>query len=155
MRRNPSLYGVELDEDDRTLVRMRLNLVHSAALKLMKAGMVRYDRKSGTLAATAIGKIASHYYVKAESMAVYLKELKPTMGTIDVLRLFALSKEFENLSIRENEKPELQKFIDRVPIPVKGGLEETATKVNILLQAYIARFRLEGFDLNSDMVYVT
>ena len=155
MRRNPTLYGVEQDEDDRTLVRMRLNLVHSAALKLVKAGMVRYDRKSGTLAATAIGKVASHYYVKAESMQVYLKELKPTMGTIDVLRLFALSKEFENLIIRENEKPELQKFIDRVPIPVKGGLEETATKVNILLQAYIARFRLEGFDLNSDMVYVT
>lgn len=36
MRRNPPLYGVDMDElkSDPTLVRMRLNLVHSAALKL-------------------------------------------------------------------------------------------------------------------------
>jgi|TARA_B110000285_G_C15083988_1_gene595116 pre-mRNA-splicing helicase BRR2 len=77
------------------------------------------------------------------------------MGMIDIFRLFALSKEFENIPIRDNEKVELQKFIDRVPVPVKGGIEETATKINILLQAYIARFRLEGYDLNADLVYVT
>lgn len=34
-------------------------------------------------------------------------------------------------------------------------MEESATKINILLQAYIARFKLDGFDLNADMVYVT
>jgi pre-mRNA-splicing helicase BRR2 len=49
----------------------------------------------------------------------------------------------------------LQKFIDKVPVPVKGSMDETATKINVLLQAYISRFKLEGFDLNSDMVYVT
>ena len=104
--------------------------------------------------ATALGKVASHYYIKCDSMQLYNEELKPHMNTIDLFRLFALSKEFENIPIRENEKVELQKFIDRVPIPVKGGMEETATKINILLQAYIARFRLEGYDLNADMVYV-
>jgi hypothetical protein len=31
----------------------------------------------------------------------------------------------------------------------------TATKINVLLQAYISRFKLEGYDLNADMVYVT
>jgi len=38
---------------------------------------------------------------------------------------------------------------------VKGGIEEPSTKINILLQAYIARFKLEGYDLNSDLVFVT
>ncbi len=42
-----------------------------------------------------------------------------------------------------------------MPIPVKGGVEESSTKINILLQAYIARFKLEGYDLNSDLVFVT
>ncbi len=42
-----------------------------------------------------------------------------------------------------------------MPVPVKGSMDETATKINILLQAYISRFKLEGFDLNADMVYVT
>lgn len=77
------------------------------------------------------------------------------MNIIDVFRLFALSKEFEFIPIRENEKLELQKFIDKVPVPVKGSLDESATKINILLQAYVSRFKLEGYDLNSDLVYVT
>lgn len=42
-----------------------------------------------------------------------------------------------------------------MPIPVKSGIEEPITKINILLQSYIARFKIEGFDLNADMVYVT
>ena len=62
------------------------------------------------------------------------------MSQIDIFRLFSLSKEFALLPIRENEKLELQKFVERVPIPVKGTLDEPATKINILLQAYISRF---------------
>mmetsp|Transcript_42616 Transcript_42616/g.30763 ORF Transcript_42616/g.30763 Transcript_42616/m.30763 type:complete len:157 (+) Transcript_42616:808-1278(+) len=88
-------------------------------------------------------------------MQVYNENLKSYANIIDVFRLFSLSKEFEFIPIRENEKLELQKFIDKVPIPVKGSMDETATKINILLQCYISRFRLEGYDLNSDMVYVT
>jgi len=55
------------------------------------------------------------------------------MNTIDIFRLFSLSKEFASIPIRENEKLELQKFIERVPIPIKGTLDEPSTKVNILL----------------------
>ena len=55
------------------------------------------------------------------------------MSNIDLFRLFALSKEFENIPIRENEKIELERFVDRVPIPIKGGIDETVTKINILL----------------------
>jgi pre-mRNA-splicing helicase BRR2 len=46
------------------------------------------------------------------------------------------------------------KFVERVPIPVKGSLDEPATKINILLQAYISRFKMDGFDICCDMVYV-
>ena len=88
-------------------------------------------------------------------MQVYSDNLKPHMNMIDIFRLFALSKEFEFVPIRENEKIELQKFIEKVPIQVKGSLDEPASKINILLQAYISRFQLEGYDLNADMVYVT
>jgi pre-mRNA-splicing helicase BRR2 len=38
---------------------------------------------------------------------MYNKELKPHMTNIDLFRLFAMSKEFENIPIRENEKIEL------------------------------------------------
>ena len=88
-------------------------------------------------------------------MQVYSDNLKPHMNLIDIFRLFSLSKEFEFVPIRENEKLELAKFIERVPIPVKGALDEPSSKINILLQAYISKFKMDGYDLNSDMVYVT
>ena len=56
------------------------------------------------------------------------------MGEIELLRLFALSEEFKYLIVREEEKLELAKLIDRVPIPVKEGLDEPTAKINVLLQ---------------------
>lgn len=88
-------------------------------------------------------------------MSVYNENMKAHMNIIDIFRVFSLSKEFQFIPVRDNEKIELVKFIDKVPIPVKGSLDESATKINILLQAYISKFKLEGYDLNSDMVYVT
>jgi len=77
------------------------------------------------------------------------------MNIIDLIRLFALSSEFALIPVRENEKLELQKFIEWVPIPVKGTLDEAATKINILLQVYISKYDIQGYDLNADMVYIT
>ena len=55
------------------------------------------------------------------------------MGIIDLFRIFALSSEFQFIPIREEEKPELEKLLESVPIPVKGSYDEPTTKVNILL----------------------
>lgn len=156
MRRNPELYGVSSQElkEDPTLVQTRINLAHSAALKLSKSQMLKYDKATGSFVPTSLGKVGSHYYIKSESMQTYNSELRPHLNTIDIFRLFALSKEFENIPVRDNEKVELQKFIDKVPVPVRGGIDEPATKINILLQAYISRYRLDGFDLNADLVFV-
>ncbi|CDW82626.1 u5 small nuclear ribonucleoprotein 200 kda helicase [Stylonychia lemnae] len=157
MLRSPQLYGIDEQEiqKDPLLIQRRADLVHTAAILLQKASMIKYDKRTGSLQSTAIGKVASHYYIKHNSMSIYNENLKSYMNIIDVFRLFALSKEFQFIPIRENEKLELQKFIDKVPIPVKGAMDETATKINILLQAYISRFKMEGYDLNADMVYVT
>ncbi|MCE0481733.1 hypothetical protein HAX54_039728 [Datura stramonium] len=58
-------------------------------------------------------------------------------------------------AVRQDEKMELLKLLDRVPIPVKENLEEPSAKINVLLQAYISQLKLEGLSLSSDMVYVT
>ena len=50
---------------------------------------------------------------------------------------------------------ELQKLLERVPIPIKESIEEPSAKVNVLLQAYISQLKLEGFALVSDMVFIT
>eukprot|EP00299_Pterocystis_sp_00344_P017283 c8663_g1_i1.p1 GENE.c8663_g1_i1~~c8663_g1_i1.p1 ORF type:complete len:1193 (-),score=289.98 c8663_g1_i1:9-3494(-) len=88
-------------------------------------------------------------------MATFNEHLKATMTDIDIFRLFSLAGEFKNMRVREEEKVELQKLLDRAPIPVKEGIEETSAKVNILLQSHISQLKLEGFALMADMVYVT
>src|SRR6478736_9524822 len=74
---------------------------------------------------------------------------------IELFCIFALSDEFKYIPVREEEKMELQKLLERVPVPVKETLEEPTAKINVLLQSYISQLKLDGFALVSDMVYVT
>ncbi|RUS18546.1 Sec63 Brl domain-containing protein [Endogone sp. FLAS-F59071] len=157
MLRNPALYSVTAEEleEDRYLEQKRVDLVHSAATVLDKCGLVKYDKKTGRFQVTDLGRIASHFYVTHGSMAKYNQHLRPMMSHIELFRLFALSDEFKYIPVREEEKLELSKLLERVPVPVKEGIEESTSKINVLLQAYISQLKLEGFALVSDMVYVT
>ena len=145
MLRNPGLYGISADdvEKDPTLLQRRIDLVHSAATLLDKHNLLRYDRKTGGFQVTALGRVASHYYVSHSSISVFNEFLKPTMTDIEIFRLFSLSGEFKYIVVREEEKLELMKLVNRVPVPVKESIEESSAKVNVLLQAYISRLRLE------------
>ncbi|CAM0948106.1 unnamed protein product [Alopecurus aequalis] len=156
MLRNPTLYGLPADimETDKTLDERRADLVHSAANLLDKNNLVKYDRKTGYFQVTDLGRIASYYYISHGTISTYNEYLKPTMGDIELCRLFSLSEEFKYVSVRQDEKMELAKLLDRVPIPVKESLEEPSAKINVLLQAYISRLKLEGLSLGSDMVYI-
>ncbi|EMD34630.1 hypothetical protein CERSUDRAFT_116803 [Gelatoporia subvermispora B] len=156
MLKDPGLYSVGVDylEDDPALVQKRADIVHTAATMLEKCHLVKYERASGRFQSTELGRIASHYYVSYNSMAVYNQHLRPTMSTLELFRVFALSNEFKLLPVRQDEKLELGKLLERVPVPVKETVEEPAAKINVLLQAYISQLKLEGFALVADMVYV-
>ncbi|CAN4101060.1 unnamed protein product [Withania somnifera] len=157
MVRNPTLYGLPADalKTDYALEDRRADLVHSAAILLDKNNLVKYDRKSGYFQVTDLGRIASYYYITHGTISTYNEHLKPTMGDIELCRLFSLSEEFKYVTVRQDEKMELAKLLDRVPIPIKESLEEPSAKINVLLQAYISRLKLEGLSLSSDMVYIT
>ena len=156
MIRSPGLYSVGADYDhDEALEQKRVDLIHSAGVVLEKAGLVKYDKKAGKLQATDLGRIASHYYITHNSMLTYNNNILPEISTVELFRLFALSDEFKYIPVRQDEKLELAKLLGRVPIPVKEGIEEPQAKINVLLQAYISRLRLDGLALMADMVYVT
>lgn len=145
MLRNPGMYGVSVDEAERdpSLLQRRLDLAHTAACTLDKHNLVKYDRKSGNFQITMLGRIASYYYISHESIKVFNEFLKPTMTEIEIFRLFSLSGEFKHIHVREEEKIELSKLVSRVPIPIKEGVDEPSAKVNVLLQSYISRLKLE------------
>lgn len=152
----PALYkvGAEYGDDDE-LIQKRLDLVHSAAVVLERSKLITYDALTGKLQPTELGRISSHYYITHKSMTTYNTNLGPNMNRIDLFRVFALSEEFKNIPVRDEEKMELQKLLERVPIPIKEGVEESPAKINVLLQSYISRLTMEGFALVSDMVYIT
>ena len=156
MLRSPGLYSVGAEyEDDDTLEQKRVDLVHSAATVLEKSSLVKYDKRSGKLQATELGRIASHYYITHNSMLTYNHHIQPMITPIELFRIFALSDEFKYIPVRQDEKLELAKLLGRVPIPVKESIEEPQAKINVLLQAYISRLKLEGLALMADLVYVT
>jgi pre-mRNA-splicing helicase BRR2 len=156
MLRSPGLYSVGADyEDDNALEQKRVDLIHSAATVLEASGLVKYDKKSGKLTTTELGRIASHYYITHNSMTTYNQHIQPSIGSIELFRVFSLSEEFKYIPVRQDEKLELAKLLGRVPIPVKESIEEPQAKINVLLQAYISRLKLEGLALMADLVYVT
>lgn len=165
MLRNPTLYGVSLADRklDPTLLQYRTDLVHSAATLLAKHNLIKYERRSGLFQVTALGRVASHYYIAHDSISTYNEYLKPHMSDIEILRLFSLSNEFKYVAIRSEEKLELVKLLERVPVPVKESLAVTTSnagassgsaKVNVLVQAYISRLKLDGFALLADMAHI-
>ncbi|KAK0628424.1 Sec63 Brl domain-containing protein [Bombardia bombarda] len=156
MLRSPGLYSVGAEyEDDEALEQKRVDLVHSAASVLKKSNLIKYDEKTGKLQSTELGRIASHYYITHGSMDVYNKLIQPSITDVELFRVFAQSAEFKYIPVRQEEKLELAKLLAKVPIPVKESIEEPTAKINVLLQAYISRLRLDGLALMADMVYVT
>ncbi|OJJ46243.1 hypothetical protein ASPZODRAFT_16841 [Penicilliopsis zonata CBS 506.65] len=156
MLRSPGLYSVGADyANDDALEQKRVDLIHSAAVVLEKAGLVKYEKKTGRLQATELGRISSHYYIGHNSMLTYSQHLQPMIGTIELFRIFALSDEFKYIPVRQDEKLELAKMLGRVPVPVKESIDEPHAKINVLLQAFISRLKLDGLALMADMVYVT
>ncbi|KAF4121373.1 pre-mRNA-splicing helicase BRR2 [Geosmithia morbida] len=156
MLRSPGLYQVGAEyEDDDALEQKRVDLIHSAAMALRRANLIKYDEKTGRLQSTELGRIASHYYITAGSMDTYNNLIQPSTTTIELFRVFSLSAEFKYIPVRQDEKLELAKLLGRVPVPVKESIEEPHAKINVLLQAYISRLSLNGLALMADMVYVT
>ncbi|KAL1882717.1 hypothetical protein VTK73DRAFT_1237 [Phialemonium thermophilum] len=156
MLRSPGLYSVGAEyEEDEALEQKRVDLIHSAATVLKKSNLIKYDEKTGKLQSTELGRIASHYYITYGSMDTYNTLIQPSITAIELFRIFAQSAEFKYIPVRQEEKLELAKLLGRVPIPVKESIDEPHAKINVLLQAYISRLKLEGLALMADMVYVT
>lgn len=127
MLRNPTLYGVSHDDrsSDPLLERRRMDLVHTASNVLDKNNLIKYDKRTGSfqvctgvtspivsqskrhkvtmvnLQVTDLGRIASHFYVTHDSIQTYNQLLKPTLSEIELFRVFSLSSEFRNITVRE------------------------------------------------------
>lgn len=58
---------------------------------------------------TELGRIASHYYITNDTVQTYNQLLKPTLSEIELFRVFSLSSEFKNITVREVSPPSMWK----------------------------------------------
>lgn len=156
MRRNPMAYGIDWAEfqDDPTLVQRRRLLATQAARTLQKSQMIIYNETTEELRSKDIGRIASQYYILHTSIQVFNTMMRPDSSEADILKMIAMSGEFDNIQSRDSESKELTKMRDIVPCEIGGGIDQPQTKTNILLQAFVSKLQPEDFALGNDLNYV-
>ena len=159
MRRNPMAYGIDWAEysDDPLLVQRRRQLAIQAARTLQKSQMIIFNEATEELRSKDVGRIASQYYILQSSIEIFNTMMRPQSTEADVLKMIAMSGEFDNIQSRDSESKELTNMRDdsrAVPCDVDGGIDQPQTKTNILLQAYISKVQPEDFALGNDLNYV-
>lgn len=157
MRINPQVYGLNYCdvEEDPSLENKRRQLIHASAMALDKARMIRYNERTGDLNITDLGRTASHFYIKYDTVEVFNEMLQPVMNEAQVLDMMANAHEFQQLKVRDDEMDELDDLNrESCQVPVKGGSENLNGKVNILMQTYLSRGFVKSFSLISDLSYI-
>lgn len=157
VRKNPQCYGLLYKDamHDPQLLQFREGLAVKAAEALDKAHMVRFDHSTGYLHSTDLGRVASQYYIKYDTVEIFNEFLRQVMNEADIFAIISQSSEFKQLKVRDEEMNELDELHHNCEVPSFGGVENVHGKVNVLLQNYISRTRVEGFSLVSDMNYIT
>nr|CAH0109762.1 unnamed protein product [Daphnia galeata] len=157
MRKNPIAYGINLEQiyDDPHLGGKRRELIVLAARSLDKARMIRFEEKTGLLHATDLGRTASHFYIKYDTVEIFNEQMHPAMNDAEIFALISMATEFDQLKVRDDELDELDDYLHTYcELPVSGGSENIHGKVNILMQTYVSRGSVNSFSLISDQSFI-
>uniref|UniRef100_A0A3P9AM31 Activating signal cointegrator 1 complex subunit 3 n=1 Tax=Esox lucius TaxID=8010 RepID=A0A3P9AM31_ESOLU len=157
MRANPLAYGInhKAYQMDRGLELYRKELVVEAARKLDKARMIRFEERTGYFASTDLGRTASHFYIKYNTIETFNELFNSQRTEADILSIVSKAEEFEQVKVRDEEMEELEQMLcNYCELPAAGGVENGYGKINILLQTYIGRGEVDSFSLISDLSYV-
>ncbi|KAI3361536.1 hypothetical protein L3Q82_013685 [Scortum barcoo] len=157
MRANPLAYGInhKAYQMDPSLELYRKELVVEAGRKLDKARMIRFEERTGYYASTDMGRTASHFYIRYNTIETFNENFNSQRTEADILGIVSKAEEFEQLKVRDEEMEELEQLLcNYCELPAAGGVENGYGKINILLQTYISRGEVDSFSLISDLSYV-
>ncbi|XP_059051963.1 activating signal cointegrator 1 complex subunit 3 [Achroia grisella] len=158
MRINPQVYGLTYNDvqDDPMLETKRRELITAAAMQLDKTHMIRYNERTGDLNVTDLGRTASHYYITCETMEVFNSMVRKSMTQAYVLEMLTRCSDFQQLKVRKEELTELWNLKDHYcELRIDDPPEDIHWKINILLQTYLSRGRVNGSSLQSDLNYIS
>ncbi|XP_032375241.1 activating signal cointegrator 1 complex subunit 3 [Etheostoma spectabile] len=157
MRANPLAYGInhKAFQMDPSLELYRKELVVESGRKLDKAKMIRFEERTGYYASTDMGRTASHFYIKYNTIETFNELFNSQRTEADILSIVSRAEEFDQLKVRDEEMEELDQLLSNYcELPAAGGVENGYGKINVLLQTYISRGEVDSFSLISDLSYV-
>uniref|UniRef100_A0A1I7VPC0 Activating signal cointegrator 1 complex subunit 3 n=1 Tax=Loa loa TaxID=7209 RepID=A0A1I7VPC0_LOALO len=165
---NPLAYGIPRGqlERDPDLYEYLTQMMTEAAEKLDASQMIR----NGYVTSTDLGRIASNYYIRYETVEVFMNgvgglKLEAFMSDDMILSLIASATEFDQLKanfnillikLREEETVELEELVQTsCPLRLKrGALATVPGKINCLIQAHISRAFIRNYSLVSESMFV-
>ncbi|XP_046804220.1 activating signal cointegrator 1 complex subunit 3 [Lucilia cuprina] len=157
MRINPHVYGIEYAEvlQDPQLEAKRQALIVGAAMSLDKARMIRFNQRTLDFNVTDLGRTASHFYIKYDTVEIFNDLLKPFMNESEIFAMISQAQEFQQLKVRDDELEELDELRHNYcKVKAFGGSENVCGKVNILMQTFLSHGYVKSFSLVSDMSYI-
>ncbi|CAI5440695.1 unnamed protein product [Caenorhabditis angaria] len=165
--KNPMAYGIAYNakERDPDLSEHFSRKIREVAMDLDRNRLIRYDPSTEFMNSTDLGRIASNFYIKYETMELLNEATKEVglpvqftsfMPDDMVLGLISMATEFSQLKCREEELMDLEELLSYgCMINVRGGgLASVAGKVNVLLQSLISRTSVKNSALMSEQLYV-
>ncbi len=77
-----------------------MDLIKAKARLLDKAKMIRFDERTGYMYSTDLGRIASHFYIKYDTVEVFNEMFKTHSTEADVFAMVSHSQEFQQVKVQ-------------------------------------------------------
>ena len=158
--KDPLFYGFSQDEvkNKPTLHENLTKRIMSAAKGIHGCRMIRFDEKNLNMAITSTGRIASNFYIRSESIEIYVEKLQHDMTDDLFYEMFCESHEFQQIKLREDENEELLALAaEATEYWIELKKEDIATtygKVMSLMYGYLVHTQLDTFSLVADTAYI-
>ena len=157
IRMNPTYYGCE-EDSEKAVSEYLSKLIESSIISLENSGCVEVGANY-TVSPTALGQIASHYYLSHKTMKIFKKHLAKEYANesvgdfVTLLKVLANAEEFAELPVRHNEDSQNRDLEFQLEHPLNKDInsennqfekfeyDSPHAKTFLLLQAHISRVK--------------
>ncbi|XP_059501244.1 activating signal cointegrator 1 complex subunit 3 [Stegostoma tigrinum] len=147
---NPSYYNLD-DINHDTMNKYLSNLVEKSLADLEYSYCISVEEDNRSLQSLDLGRIASYYYLKHQTMRMFKSQMKADCCVEDLLSVLTDAAEYADLPVRHNEDQLNSDLAKHLPIEVNPhSLDSAHTKAHLLLQAHFCRAALPCPDYATD-----
>ncbi|XP_041348113.1 probable ATP-dependent DNA helicase HFM1 [Gigantopelta aegis] len=153
--KNPRHYGYPTGLDWKQIEKRLEDLCLTNLNLLAGLNLVNLNEETLKIVPTDTGKLMARYCIAFETMKNF-HSVKSDASLKDLIDVIAGCREFEDITLRNNEKSVLNtlnkdKHKENIRFPITGKIKTKQMKVNCLLQAQLGCLSIQDFSLSQDV----